>query len=71
MPAAFLSETSMQSYRSLVYETAGFNDYFFEATPISEIAQLNIGSRPASRKDSRKLEDLEPFPGDFLGARAA
>lgn len=63
--AAFLSEASMRAYRSLVYETAGFNDYFFEATPISEIAQLNIGSRPASRKDSRKIEDLRAIPWGF------
>ena len=55
----------MQSYRSLVYETAGFNDYFFEATPISEIAQLNIGSRPASRKDTRRIEDLRAIPWGF------
>ena len=41
---------SMAAYRKLVYETPGFTDYFFSATPIREIAELNIGSRPASRK---------------------
>jgi phosphoenolpyruvate carboxylase len=60
-----LSELSMSAYRSLVYETPGFEDYFFEATPISEIAQLNIGSRPASRKASRKIEDLRAIPWSF------
>ena len=40
----------MAAYRELVYETPGFTDYFFAATPIREIAELNIGSRPASRK---------------------
>ena len=40
----------MNAYRGLVYETPGFIDYFFSATPIREIAELNIGSRPASRK---------------------
>ena len=40
----------MAAYRALVYETPGFIDYFFGATPIREIAELNIGSRPASRK---------------------
>ena len=40
----------MAAYRKLVYETPGFTDYFFAATPIREIAELNIGSRPASRK---------------------
>jgi phosphoenolpyruvate carboxylase len=63
--AAQISELSMAAYRSLVYETPGFEDYFFEATPISEIAQLNIGSRPASRKASRNIEDLRAIPWGF------
>jgi len=48
-----------------VYETEGFEDYFFEATPISEIAELNIGSRPASRKASRSIADLRAIPWGF------
>ena len=44
-----LSQASMAAYRALVYETPGFTEYFFSATPIREIAELNIGSRPASR----------------------
>ena len=63
--AEALSEKSMQAYRSLVYETEGFEDYFFEATPISEIAELNIGSRPASRKASRSIADLRAIPWGF------
>ena len=47
--AAELSQNSMAAYRALVYETPGFTEYFFSATPIREIAELNIGSRPASR----------------------
>ncbi len=47
--AAELSQASMAAYRALVYETPGFTEYFFSATPIREIAELNIGSRPASR----------------------
>ncbi|MBC7611147.1 MAG: phosphoenolpyruvate carboxylase, partial [Polaromonas sp.] len=47
--AAQLSSSSMAAYRALVYETPGFTEYFFSATPIREIAELNIGSRPASR----------------------
>ena len=39
----------MTAYRALVYETPGFTEYFFSTTPVREIAQLNIGSRPASR----------------------
>ncbi|MGC8000899.1 phosphoenolpyruvate carboxylase, partial [Salmonella enterica] len=49
----------------LVYETPGFVDYFFGATPIREIAQLNIGSRPASRKPSQRIEDLRAIPWGF------
>jgi phosphoenolpyruvate carboxylase len=60
-----LSLASMAAYRALVYETAGFTDYFFGATPIREIAELNIGSRPASRKPSQKIEDLRAIPWGF------
>jgi phosphoenolpyruvate carboxylase len=63
--AAELSKSSMAAYRRLVYETPGFNDYFFNATPIREIAQLNIGSRPASRKATQKIEDLRAIPWGF------
>jgi phosphoenolpyruvate carboxylase len=60
-----LSEASMAAYRGLVYETAGFADYFFSATPIREIAELNIGSRPASRKATGAIEDLRAIPWSF------
>ena len=48
-----------------MYETPGFVDYFFGATPIREIAELNIGSRPASRKKSTAIEDLRAIPWVF------
>ena len=60
-----LSELAYQAYRDLVYETPGFTDYFFSATPIAEIAELNIGSRPASRKATRRIEDLRAIPWGF------
>ena len=63
--AATLSETSMQAYRALVYETPGFTEYFFDATPLRELAQLNIGSRPASRKALQNIEDLRAIPWGF------
>jgi phosphoenolpyruvate carboxylase len=63
--AAELSQASMAAYRALVYETPGFTEYFFSATPIREIAELNIGSRPASRKPSQKIEDLRAIPWGF------
>ncbi len=60
-----LSTSAMAEYRNLVYETPGFADYFFSATPINEIAELNIGSRPSSRKAGRKIEDLRAIPWGF------
>ncbi|HYD81428.1 MAG TPA: phosphoenolpyruvate carboxylase [Paucimonas sp.] len=60
-----LSERAYRAYRNLVYETPGFTDYFFSATPITEIAELNIGSRPASRKSTRRIEDLRAIPWGF------
>ena len=63
--AASLSLASMAAYRALVYETPGFTEYFFGSTPIREIAELNIGSRPASRKASQRIEDLRAIPWGF------
>jgi phosphoenolpyruvate carboxylase len=63
--AAQISQSSFEAYRALVYGTPGFTDYFFEATPIREIAELNIGSRPASRKAGRRIEDLRAIPWGF------
>ena len=64
-----LSDAAMAAYRTLVYETPGFTDYFFSSTPIAEIAELNIGSRPASRKlqdpKHRRIEDLRAIPWGF------
>ena len=63
--AAELSALSMKAYRTLVYDTPGFTEYFFSSTPIREIAELNIGSRPASRKASQRIEDLRAIPWGF------
>ena len=63
--AEALSEASFGAYRRIVYGTPGFTDYFFAATPIREIAGLNIGSRPASRKATRAIEDLRAIPWSF------
>ncbi len=64
-----LSASAFQAYRALVYETEGFNRYFRESTPIAEIAGLNIGSRPASRKASERIEDLRAIPWVFSWAQ--
>jgi phosphoenolpyruvate carboxylase len=63
--AESLSQASMAAYRALVYETPGFTEYFFGSTPIREIGELNIGSRPASRKPSQRIEDLRAIPWSF------
>jgi phosphoenolpyruvate carboxylase len=60
-----LSQYAHAAYRNLVYETEGFERYFWEATVIAEIANLNIGSRPASRTKSRRIEDLRAIPWVF------
>lgn len=70
-PAAYLqaadqlAQLSLHAYRALVYETPGFADYFSAATPIREIAALNIGSRPAARRESTRIEDLRAIPWSF------
>lgn len=60
-----LSADAFRAYRALVYETPGFSDFFQTATPISEIADLHVGSRPASRSASRRIEDLRAIPWVF------
>jgi phosphoenolpyruvate carboxylase len=64
-----LSSLAFKAYRGLVYETAGFSDYFWASTVITEIATLNIGSRPASRKKTREIEDLRAIPWVFSWAQ--
>jgi phosphoenolpyruvate carboxylase len=64
-----LSASAFAAYRGLVYQTPGFEDYFWESTVISEIAELNIGSRPASRKKSRSIETLRAIPWVFSWAQ--
>ena len=60
----------MKAYRKLVYETPGFVDYFYDATPITEIADLNIGSRPTSRQATRTIESLRAIPWVFSWAQS-
>ncbi len=60
-----MSATSFAAYRDLVYETPGFVQFFRAATPVTEIADMNIGSRPAARKKSDRIEDLRAIPWVF------
>jgi phosphoenolpyruvate carboxylase len=64
-----LSANAFAAYRKMVYETPGFEQYFWESTVISEIAALNIGSRPASRKKTTAIEDLRAIPWVFSWAQ--
>jgi phosphoenolpyruvate carboxylase len=64
-----LSDLAFKAYRGLVYETDGFVEYFWASTVINEIATLNIGSRPASRKKTRAIEDLRAIPWVFSWAQ--
>ncbi|QRG08018.1 phosphoenolpyruvate carboxylase [Xanthobacter dioxanivorans] len=64
-----ISDTAFGAYRNLVYETEGFEDYFWSSTVISEIATLNIGSRPASRAKTRSIEKLRAIPWVFSWAQ--
>ncbi|WP_419251625.1 phosphoenolpyruvate carboxylase [Caulobacter sp. ErkDOM-YI] len=60
-----LAQASFEGYRALVYDDPAFEDFFWSATPIGEIVGLNIGSRPASRTASRRIEDLRAIPWVF------
>jgi phosphoenolpyruvate carboxylase len=64
-----LSAEAFTAYRDLVYETEGFEDYFWASTVISEIATMNIGSRPPSRSETHKIEDLRAIPWVFSWAQ--
>ncbi|HWU84645.1 MAG TPA: phosphoenolpyruvate carboxylase [Rhodocyclaceae bacterium] len=65
----FLSAEAFKAYRGMVYETPDFERYFWESTVISEISSLNIGSRPASRKKTTRIEDLRAIPWVFSWAQ--
>ncbi|MEQ1820245.1 MAG: phosphoenolpyruvate carboxylase, partial [Terricaulis sp.] len=65
-----VSAAAFAAYRGLVYETAGFKEFFRQITPIAEIADLKIGSRPASRTKSDRIEDLRAIPWVFSWSQA-
>ncbi|MFW5949881.1 MAG: phosphoenolpyruvate carboxylase [archaeon] len=62
-------EYARQEYRDLL-ETDGFVEYFEQATPITVIENLNLGSRPASRSEDRSVEDLRSIPWVFSWTQA-
>ncbi len=60
-----ISQSAFETYQGLIYETPNFVDFFWNATVINEIASLNIGSRPASRKKTKAVENLRAIPWVF------
>ncbi len=65
-----LSGSAFKAYRDLVYGIEGFRTFFRQMTPIAEISGLKIGSRPASRTKSDRIEDLRAIPWVFSWAQA-
>ncbi|WP_257298474.1 phosphoenolpyruvate carboxylase [Haloarchaeobius sp. FL176] len=61
---ATMADAARDEYRDLL-ETEGFVEYFEQATPITVIEDLNLGSRPASRSGDRSVEDLRAIPWVF------
>jgi phosphoenolpyruvate carboxylase len=64
-----LSRVAFSAYRALVYDTPEFETYFWSATVINEISGLNLGSRPASRTKTGRIEDLRAIPWVFSWAQ--
>jgi phosphoenolpyruvate carboxylase len=62
---AGIAEDSRAAYRALVHEDEGFYPYFRQATPIDVIERMNIGSRPASRRQMQGIRDLRAIPWVF------
>lgn len=65
-----LAGRAQQAYRALVHETPGFVEWFRAATPIKELGELNIGSRPPSRKAGDSIADLRAIPWVFSWSQA-
>jgi phosphoenolpyruvate carboxylase len=65
-----LAARAQQAYRALVHETPGFVEWFRAATPIGELAELNIGSRPPSRKAGDSIADQRAIPWVFSWSQA-
>ncbi|MGY1649848.1 phosphoenolpyruvate carboxylase [Geodermatophilus sp. SYSU D01119] len=65
-----LAARAQDAYRALVHDTPGFVEWFRAATPIRELAELNIGSRPPSRKAGDRIADLRAIPWVFSWSQA-
>ena len=65
-----MASHSREVYRDLVYRQPGFERFFEQATPIEEIARLRLGSRPARRGGSQRIEGLRAIPWVFSWTQA-
>jgi len=66
-----LARHGEEHFRALTDKTPGFIDYFYEATPVTEIGLLNIGSRPSHRKKvDRSKSSVRAIPWVFGWAQA-
>ena len=65
----FMANESRQRFQSMVYEDPEFPAFFRAATPLDVIGQLNIGSRPASRRSGEGIENLRAIPWVFSWAQ--
>ncbi|MGM0881343.1 MAG: phosphoenolpyruvate carboxylase [Bacillota bacterium] len=63
--ARSISETALEKYQDLIFRDPDFLTYFKESTPLPEVGELNIGSRPSKRKNSDRFEDLRAIPWVF------
>lgn len=60
-----MADVSLIRYQDLVFHDPDFVSFFHEATPLPEVGELKIGSRPARRKNSQRFEDLRAIPWVF------
>ena len=67
---AQMADVSTGVYRELVYEDDDFADFFHAATPVREVARLRLGSRPAKRRASMRIEDFRAIPWVFSWTQA-
>ncbi len=65
-----LADVARDTYRSLVWEDPGFEDYFRSATPVSELSGLDLGSRPARRGGRADLDSLRAIPWVFAWSQS-
>jgi phosphoenolpyruvate carboxylase len=67
---AEMAEISTAAYRALVYEDPDFADFFHAVTPVREVSRLQLGSRPARRNATARIEDFRAIPWVFSWTQA-